>query len=170
MYSLSCWTQWTFRSLAEGKSKHLVESPGENSSGKLKLPSSQPTLSYRVGPARDPSDATLCQDDTHCGTICILGQLLYYLHIFSLYRRGKFSKEIFQKVFVRFEKSLSAIFLSQVCNIIPIISTSPFFSWGVGICVYSVVYVVVVDRYPMLWSDGAFGVAWPIPPQWGVGR
>ena len=32
-------------------------------------------------PARDPSDATLCQDDTHRGTICILGQLLYYLHI-----------------------------------------------------------------------------------------
>ena len=35
-------------------------------------------------PARDPSDAMLCQDDTHRGTICILGQLLYYLQKQSL--------------------------------------------------------------------------------------
>ncbi len=32
--------------------KDLAEFLGENSSGELKFPSSQPTLSYRVGPRR----------------------------------------------------------------------------------------------------------------------
>ena len=40
------------KDLAKTLAKYVAET---DSSGKLKFPSSQPTLSYRVGPARDTS-------------------------------------------------------------------------------------------------------------------
>ena len=69
--------------------KDLAKCPGRrNSSGELKFPSSQPTLSYRVGPARDPSAAMLCQDDTIAAKIEYYSYIIFYFYYLRIVNRN----------------------------------------------------------------------------------